>query len=91
MNLVVNDAARGLLEITNFLNIVQELYNFFSASTHRWNVLKTEVSSLTLKPLSDTRWESRVESIKALRFNLHHVYDALYSIYSDESKNNDTI
>lgn len=40
--------------------------------------------------MSNTRWKSRVESIKALRFNLHHVYDALYSIYSDEFKNNDT-
>ncbi|EZA55153.1 Zinc finger MYM-type protein [Ooceraea biroi] len=90
LNLVVNDAATGSLEITNFLNIVQELYCFFSVSTYRWNILKTEVPSLTLKPLSNTRWESRVESIKALRFNLHHVYDALYSIYSDESKDNDT-
>ena len=37
-------------------------------------------------PLSNTRWESRVEAVKPLRFNLGKVYDALFSIYSDRSK-----
>ena len=81
LNLVVNDAAKSSLEITNFFSIVQEIYVFFSASTARWQILISEVPTLTLKPLSTTRWESRVEALKALRFNLGKVYDVLYSIY----------
>lgn len=86
LNLVVNDAAKSSLEIVNFFSIVQEIYVFFSASTARWQILAKEVPTLTLKPLSNTRWESRVEAIKALRFNLGKVYDALFTIYFDRSK-----
>lgn len=86
LNLVVNDAAKSSLEIVNFFSIVQEIYVFFSASISRWQILAKEVPTLSLKPLSNTRWESRVEAVKALRFNLGKVYDALFSIYSDRSK-----
>lgn len=86
LNLILNDAAKSSLEVVNFFSIVQEIYVFFSASTARWQILAKEVPTLTLKPLSNTRWESRVEAIKALRFNLGKVYDALFTIYSDRNK-----
>lgn len=35
LNLVVNDAAKSSLEVTNFFGIIQEIYGFFSASTYR--------------------------------------------------------
>ncbi|XP_065645568.1 uncharacterized protein LOC136076034 [Hydra vulgaris] len=38
------------------------------------------VQTLTLKPLSDTRWESRVESLKTLKYEYSKVYDALVEI-----------
>lgn len=57
-NLVVNDAAKVFVETLNFFSIVQKLY-FFSSSTNRWQILIKQVKNLTLKPLSDTRWESR--------------------------------
>lgn len=90
LNLVVNDAAKCSLEITNFFSIVQEIYIFFSASTSRWQTLMSMVPTLTLKPLSTTRWESRVEALKTLRFNLGKIYDALYSIYSDDKRDTDS-
>ncbi|KAJ7344823.1 hypothetical protein JRQ81_000773 [Phrynocephalus forsythii] len=90
LNLVVNDAAKSSLEVTNFFSVVQEIYVFFSGSTTRWQMLLEQVPNLTLKPLSNTRWESRVEALKALRFNLEKVYDALYSIYSDNKRDGDT-
>lgn len=90
LNLVVNDAAKSSLEVTNFFSIIQELYVFFSASTYRWNILLKEVPRLTLKPLSDTRWESRIDAVKTLRYELEKVYDALFALYNDTSRDNDT-
>ncbi|XP_048510256.1 zinc finger MYM-type protein 1-like [Athalia rosae] len=43
---------------------------------------------LTLKPLSDTRWESRIEALKPLRFYMGDVYDALLSIYENQDIDN---
>lgn len=44
---------------------------------------KKHVSSLTLKPLSATRWESRVDAVKAIRFQVGEVYDSLIEIVED--------
>ena len=38
------------------------------------------VQTLTLKQLSDTRWESQVESLKTLKCDNSKVYDALVKI-----------
>lgn len=35
LNLVLNDAALSCTAAVNFFSIVQEIYNFFSGSTHR--------------------------------------------------------
>lgn len=90
LNLVINDAAKSSLEIENFFSIIQEIYVFFSASTYRWQILKKECPSLTVKPLSDTRWESRIDAIKVLRYNLEIVYDALYNLFDDASRDANT-
>lgn len=80
LNLVVNDAANVSHETTSFFDLVQDLYVFFSASTKRWDVLKRHVPTLTLKPLSDTRWSSRIDALKPLRYQIGNVYDALFEI-----------
>lgn len=90
LNLVVNDAVKGNNSSWQFFSTVQELYNFFSASTNRWTVLKEHISNLTLKPLSETRWSSRIDAITPLRYQLGEVYDALYSIFSGVSFDNNT-
>uniref|UniRef100_A0A8C5MKC1 TTF-type domain-containing protein n=1 Tax=Leptobrachium leishanense TaxID=445787 RepID=A0A8C5MKC1_9ANUR len=87
LNLVVNDAARCCLEATTFFRLVQQIYNYFSTSTKRWHVLISHISDLgiTVKPLSETRWESRIDALKPLRYHLGNIYDALVQIYDDTS------
>uniref|UniRef100_A0A8C1MRK3 DUF4371 domain-containing protein n=1 Tax=Cyprinus carpio TaxID=7962 RepID=A0A8C1MRK3_CYPCA len=87
LNLVVNDAASCCLQAVEFFTVIQEVYNFFAASTSRWQVLKRHIgdSGLTVKPLSNTRWESRIEALKPIRHHLGDVYDALLSIAEDDA------
>ncbi|XP_065652884.1 uncharacterized protein LOC136080199 [Hydra vulgaris] len=80
LNLMVCDAAKSSSKAVSFFGLVQEVYNFFSDSNIRWAILMKSVQTLTLKPLSDTRWESRVESLKTLKNEYSKVYDALVEI-----------
>lgn len=89
LNLVVNDAAKISFEVSGFFDIVQEIYVFFSASTKRWSVLKTCISDLTLKPLSDTRWSSRIDAIKPLRYQIGQVYVALLKVMEASASSKD--
>ncbi|XP_076044792.1 zinc finger MYM-type protein 1-like [Oratosquilla oratoria] len=41
------------------------------------------MKELTIKPLSETRWESRIDALKPLRYHLADIYDALLEIYED--------
>lgn len=87
LNLVVNDAAKSNTLTTNFFSLVQQLFVFFSGSTKRWSILKSNVTNLTLKSLSDTRWASRIDAITPLRYQLGEVYDALFEISQGNFEN----
>ncbi|XP_054283324.1 zinc finger MYM-type protein 1-like [Macrosteles quadrilineatus] len=85
LNLVVNDSALSCNEAVGFFMIIQEVYNYFSASTHRWSVLKKHVTSLTVKPLSETRWESRIDAVIPFRYQLGEIFDALFELSTDSA------
>ena len=42
--------------------------------------LQNHIHSLTLKSLSQRCWESRVESVKAVRFKAQQIRDALFEL-----------
>lgn len=86
LNLVVNDGAKSCSNALEFFSIVQEIFNYFSASTYRWSILKNHITSLTVKPLSTTRWESRIDAVTPLRFNVGEVYDALFEASKDQKQ-----
>ena len=90
LNLVVNDAANSSGEISGFFGVVQEIYNYFSASPYRWDVLKKHVKGLTLKPLSETRWESRINAIRPLKQNLKNIITALNALIEDTTRDTKT-
>jgi len=67
-NLVLCDMANSCPRATSFFRVLQRIYTLFSSSTKRWKFLQNHIHKLTLKSLSQTRWESWVESVKAVRF-----------------------
>ncbi|CAH2283897.1 zinc finger MYM-type 1-like [Pelobates cultripes] len=85
LNLVVNDAAMSCRDAATFFSIVQKIYVFLSGSTVRWNVLKKHIGRLRLKPLSDTRWSSRIDAIRPFRFQVGEIFDALSEISRENS------
>ena len=68
----------------NLFGFIQNLYNFFSASTSRREILTAHLTKcgrgLTLKSLSGTRWSARADATKALRFGYKAFQDALNEI-----------
>ena len=76
-NLVVADMAKTCPDALTFFGIVQRMYTIFSASTKRWSLFRKHVSNISVKPLCETRWEFRIDSVKALRYQLPEICDAL--------------
>lgn len=57
----------------------QQKLLLFSTSTQRWSILKKHVNT-TLKSWSETRWESRINSVEAVRYQDAQVRDAFLEV-----------
>ena len=77
LNLVIADAAKSSVVTILFFGYLQRMYNLFSASTKRWQILKKHVTKITVKNLPDTRWEAKCDAVKALRYQTAEVVAAL--------------
>ncbi|KAK9709387.1 hypothetical protein QE152_g26647 [Popillia japonica] len=77
-NLILGDAASSCVQAKSFFGLLQRLYTLFAGSSQRWAISNAHVKSLSLKPLSETRWECRVASVKAVKYQLiSDISDAL--------------
>ncbi|CAK6951761.1 hypothetical protein NFI96_003229 [Scomber scombrus] len=83
---------RNVLAIS-FFGVLQRLYNLFSSSVQRWAILKEHVKQLSLKPLSTTRWEACIESVKAVRYQLPQILKALSALqtFAVEKRDSETM
>ena len=70
LNLTLCDMAKSCEKAVSFFGIVQSIYVLFAGSTKRWNVLLKHVPSLTVKSLSNTRWESQIKSVIAITYQV---------------------
>ncbi|CAI6353826.1 unnamed protein product [Macrosiphum euphorbiae] len=78
--------------IGNFIDILENIYGFFWASTKRSSNLMERMEkiegSLKLRNLSKTRWTARAESIKAVWTSLEAIVDTLEYINNSNSFDN---
>ncbi|XP_073029841.1 uncharacterized protein [Primulina eburnea] len=93
LNLALVDMVECCPKAKSFFGVVQRIYTLFSSSTKRWKIFKDNVPGLTVKPLSHTRWESHVESVKAIKEQVVHIRDALLEIaeVAEDSKTNSDV
>ncbi|XBI11435.1 hypothetical protein VPH35_138496 [Triticum aestivum] len=83
LNLTLCDMAKSCGRAVSFFGIVQRIYVLFSGSTKRWKVFVSHVTDLTVKSLSNTRWDSRIKSVKAIRFQAPNIRSALLELSED--------
>ncbi|XP_065650572.1 uncharacterized protein LOC136078711 [Hydra vulgaris] len=76
LNLVIVDGALSSISAISFFGVLSRLYTLFSSSPPRWEILKSCVA-ISVKPQSDTRWESRINCVKPLCFYLKEILEAL--------------
>ncbi|XP_055910467.1 zinc finger MYM-type protein 1-like [Eupeodes corollae] len=92
LNLVGVRAAECCIGAISFFGFVQTLYNFFSASTHRWGIMQNNIENgLVLKKVSFTRWCARADATKALSKGFLDFQKALQSIIEDKTQTTQTI
>ncbi|KAL6126153.1 hypothetical protein ACLB2K_074204 [Fragaria x ananassa] len=80
LNLALCDMANCCPKAMSFFGVIQHIYTLFSSSTKRWKIFKDHVEGLTVKPLSQTRWESHVESVRPIKEQTSQMRDALVDL-----------
>ncbi|XP_074341767.1 uncharacterized protein LOC141679157 [Apium graveolens] len=86
LNLILSDKAHCYSKAVFFFGVLQRKYSLFSASTKRWKIFTDHVQGLTVKSLLEICWESRVESVKAIRYQAPQIKEALnYLVNSSEN------
>ncbi|XP_065664834.1 uncharacterized protein LOC136086465 [Hydra vulgaris] len=88
LNLVGQCSVSECINSINYFGVLQSLYSFFVASTHRWDLLKG--NHATLKRLSDTRWSCGSDASKSLVENFDGIHAALFDIAEDTEEKSDT-
>ncbi|XP_045802860.1 zinc finger MYM-type protein 1-like [Trifolium pratense] len=85
LNLVLCDMANSCRKAKEFFGVVQRIYTIFANSTKRWQILKDNVKGLTPKSLSSTRWESHIDSVKAIRLQMSDFREVLLEVSENDS------
>ena len=83
LNLVLNDAARHVREVSTFFDNLEKIYTFFGNSIKRWAMLSDDSSEkylITLKKVCPTRWSSRNDALLAVKKIFLLIMKTLYQL-----------
>ncbi|XP_029646747.1 uncharacterized protein LOC115220743 [Octopus sinensis] len=69
-------ASVGADSVTFLGGTLDRLFSFFSASTHRWDIL-IEITGATIKRAGETRWSSRADAVKVVHAKFTETIAAL--------------
>ena len=79
LNLCGVHSAECCPQVITFFGVVQKLYNLFSSSPQRWEILTSSVGCSLHNP-SETRWSARVDSVKPFAAHLPGIMTALSQV-----------
>lgn len=77
--------ANSCTKAKDFFGVLQRIYIVFSHSTKHWKILIDNVEGLTIKPLSQTRWESHVNSVYTIKSQTSDVREALLQLVEQDN------
>jgi hypothetical protein len=77
-NLLLGDAAKSSRKVISFFGLIQRIYALFPR-LKKWAILNQELER-TLASLSETRWECRMDCVKAIRFQLDNICEAIENL-----------
>jgi hypothetical protein len=85
LNLIEPSAAKACRASLELFGFLKSLYNFFSASTNRWAILKKYLKRdfRVPKNLSQSRWSARADACVALKEECKAFKAALNEIAAD--------
>lgn len=92
LNLVLNDAARHVREVSTFFDNLEIIYTFFANSIKRWAMLSDDSSKkylITLKKVCPTRWSSRNDALLAVKKIFLLIMKTLYELNLISNKKNE--
>lgn len=95
LNLVISDVTKSSLKLSNFFDVVQIIFLFFSKSAPRWASLAfgdevaSNIRNKVLKKVCNTRWEARHTAVYALKVNYIQVLKSLTNITLTSSKSDE--
>ncbi|KAJ8369786.1 hypothetical protein SKAU_G00098140 [Synaphobranchus kaupii] len=76
---MVKSKAKASRDAISYFGYLKKIYVLFSASVQRWAILKKHVP-ISVKSWAETRWESRIKSVEALRYQAAEVREALLAV-----------
>jgi hypothetical protein len=79
LDLAGNDSSKCCEEAIFYFGMVQKLFNFFSCSPQRWEILE-KYSTSSLGNISKTRWYAKLNAVKPILKNLDKIVGALKDV-----------
>ena len=79
LNLCGVHSAECCPQVITFFGVVQKLYNLYSSSPQKWEILTSSVGCSLHNP-SETRWSARVDSVKPFAAHLPGIMTALSQV-----------